>query len=145
VDVVKNEWVFPGIIMSDWGATHDTLAAANGGLDLEMPSGRFLNRNTLLPLMQQGKVSLATIDDKVRRILRTTVQFGWLDRKQTDLSIPRYNQQGREAALQAAREGMVLLKNEGNLLPLDKQKIRSIAVIGPNAYPAVARWYRFER
>jgi beta-glucosidase len=137
VDIVKNEWGFPGIIMSDWGGTHDTVAAANGGLDLEMPSGRFLNRDTLLPLMQQGKVSLATIDDKVRRILRTAVQFGWLDRKQTDLSIPRYNQQGREAALQAAREGMVLLKNEGNLLPLDKQKIRSIAVIGPNAYPAV--------
>ena len=137
VDIAKKEWGFPGIIMSDWGATHDTLGAANGGLDLEMPSGEFLNRHTLLPLLQQGKVSLATLEDKVRRILRAEVQFGWLDRKQTDLSIPRYNQPGREAARQAAREGMVLLKNDGNLLPLSRQKIKSLAVIGPDAYPAV--------
>src|SRR5207249_12061678 len=82
-------------------------------------------------------VSVATIDDKVRRILRTAVQFGWLDRDQTDHSIPRYNPQGRAVALEAARESMVLLKNEGNLLPLTKGKVKSIAVIGPDAYPAV--------
>src|SRR2546430_11303237 len=97
--------------------------------DLEMPSGAFMNRRILLPAIEQGKVSVATIDDKVRRILRTAIQFGWLDRNQTDLSIPRYNQQGRQVALQAARESVVLLKNEGNVLPLDKGKIRSIAVI----------------
>ena len=69
--------------------------------------------------------------------MRMAIRFGWLDRDQTDWSIPRYNQQGRQAALQAARESLVLLKNEGNVLPLDKGKIRSIAIIGPNAYPAV--------
>jgi beta-glucosidase len=136
-DVVKKEWGFGGIIMSDWNATYDAVAAANGGLDLEMPSGRFMNRQNLLPAIKDGRVSVATIDEKVKRILRTALRFGWLDREQTDLSIPRYNPQGRLAALQAARESMVLLKNEGNLLPLIKAKGKSIAVIGPDAYPAM--------
>jgi beta-glucosidase len=136
-DVAKNDWSFRGIIMSDWTSTYDAIAAANGGLDLEMPAGAFMNRQTLLPAIQQGKVTVATIDEKVRRILRTAIRFGWLDRDQTDLSIPRYNPQGRSAALAAARESQVLLKNEGGLLPLNKGKLRSIAVIGPNAYPAV--------
>lgn len=136
-DVAKNEWGFHGIIMSDWSSTYDGIAAANSGLDLEMPAGAFMNRQTMLPAIQQGKVTVATIDEKVRRILRLAIRFGWLDRDQTDLSIPRYNQQGRAVALAAARESQVLLKNEGGLLPLNKSKIRSIAVIGPNAYPAV--------
>src|SRR5438477_6285562 len=102
-----------------------------------MPSGVFLNRKNLEPAIQQGQVSVATIDDKVRRILRTAIRFGWLDRDQTDLSIPRFNQEGRSVALGAAREGQVLLKNAGGLLPLNKGKIKSIAIIGPNAYPAV--------
>jgi beta-glucosidase len=138
IEVVKKEWGFTGLIMSDWISTYDTLGVANGGMDLEMPFGQFLNRGALLPLIQQGKVSEATIDDKVRRLLRLAVRFGWLDRPQADPSIPAYNQQGRQATLQAAREGAVLLKNEGNLLPLDKSKTKSIAVIGPNAYPAVS-------
>jgi beta-glucosidase len=136
-DVARNEWGFRGIMMSDWVSTYDGVAAANGGLDLEMPSGAFMNRQTLLPAIQQGKVAVATIDDKVRHILRTAIQFGWLDRDQTDTSIPRYNQQGRTVALEAARESQVLLKNEGGLLPLNKSKIKSLAIIGPDAYPAV--------
>ncbi|HYJ46241.1 MAG TPA: glycoside hydrolase family 3 C-terminal domain-containing protein, partial [Pyrinomonadaceae bacterium] len=64
-------------------------------------------------------------------------RFGWLDRDQRDLTIPRFNQQGRQAALEAARESMVLLKNDGELLPLNKGKLKTIAVIGPTAYPAV--------
>ena len=135
-DVAKKEWGFEGIIMSDWDATYDGVAAANGGLDLEMPSGKFMNRATLLPAVKSGKVSEATIDDKVRRILRTAIRFGWLDRDQTDLSVPLYNAKGGEVTLEAARSGMVLLKKDGNLLPLDKTKIKSIAVIGPDAYPA---------
>jgi len=135
-DVAKKEWGFDGIIMSDWDATYDGVAGANGGLDLEMPSGKFMNRATLLPAVKSGQVSEATIDDKVRRILRTAIRFGWLDRGQTDLSIPLLNESGGKVALEAARSSMVLLKNDGNLLPLDKAKIKSIAVIGPNAYPA---------
>ena len=136
-DVVKKEWGFDGLIMSDWSATYDGVEAANGGQDLEMPSGVYMNRKVLLPAIEQGKVSVATIDDKVRRILSTAVRFGWLDRDQTGLSIPRYNLQGRQVALNAAREGITLLKNEGSLLPLDKSKIKSVLVIGPDAYPAV--------
>jgi beta-glucosidase len=135
-DVAKKEWGFTGILMSDWGGTYDGVASANGGLDLEMPSGEFMNRANLLPAVKSGKVTEATIDDKVRRILRTAIQFGWLDRDQTDLSIPMLNPEGRKTALEAARAGMVLLKNDGNLLPLEKTKIHSIAVIGPDAYPA---------
>src|SRR6185437_8795944 len=135
--LLKQAWGFDGLVMSDWDATYDGVAAANAGLDLEMPSAKFMNRATLLPAIKAGKVSVATIDDKVRRILRTAIRFGWLDRDQTDASIPRYNQQGRKVALEAARESLVLLKNERSLLPLDKARIKSVAVIGPDAYPAV--------
>ncbi|MBS1852511.1 MAG: glycoside hydrolase family 3 C-terminal domain-containing protein [Acidobacteria bacterium] len=135
-DVAKKEWGFDGILMSDWGSTYDAIGAVNGGLDLEMPSGEFMNRKNLLPAIKSGKVSTATIDDHVRRILRKAIQFGWLDHEQTDLSIPRYNQAGRAVALQAAREGMVLLKNENDLLPLDKTKTKTVLVVGPDAYPA---------
>src|SRR5258705_9631173 len=96
-----------------------------------------MNRKNLMPSSDSGKATVATIDDKVRRILRTDIRFGWLDRDQADISIPRYNQQGRRVALEAARQSLVLLKNEGGLLPLDKAKIKSVAIIGPNAYPAV--------
>ena len=136
-DVAKKEWGFDGIMMSDWSATYDGVAASNAGQDLEMPSGAHMNRKDLLPAIEQGKVSVATIDDKVRRILRTAVRFAWLDRDQTDGSVPRFNQQGRRVALDAARESLVLLKNDRNLLPLDKSKIKTVAIIGPVAYPAV--------
>ena len=136
-DVVKKEWGFKGVVMSDWTSTYDGVAAANSGLDLEMPAGLYMNRRILMPAIEQGKVSVTTIDDKVRRILRLAAQFGWLDRDQTDDGIPRYNQQGRQVALQAASESMVLLKNESNLLPLSKEKTKSVAIIGPVAYPAV--------
>jgi beta-glucosidase len=133
VDVAKGEWHFPGVIMSDWVATYDTAAAANGGLDLEMPFGVYYSREKLLPLLQNGTISEATLDDKVRRILRVAAAFGWLDRPQMDIDIPRYNVQGRDASLQAATEGAVLLKNESHALPLDKTALKTIAVIGPDA------------
>lgn len=137
IDLLKKEWGFPGILMSDWTSTYDAIAAANAGLDIEMPSGLHLNRAQLLPAIQKGEVSVATIDDKIRRILRVAVEFGWLDRTQKDLAISRYNREGDQVALQAAREGAVLLKNDGNLLPLKKDEIKSVLVVGPDAYPAV--------
>jgi beta-glucosidase len=136
-DILRNEWGFQGVLMSDWFATYDGVAAANAGLDLEMPSGRFMNRANLLPAIHDGRISEAAINDKVRRILRLEIKFHWLDRPQTDLAIPRYNLQGRAVALRASLEGIVLLKNSANLLPLDKHQIKSIAVIGPDAYPAI--------
>ncbi|HVF67010.1 MAG TPA: glycoside hydrolase family 3 C-terminal domain-containing protein [Pyrinomonadaceae bacterium] len=136
-EVARDEWGFDGLMMSDWFATYDGVAAVNGGQDLEMPGPVFMNRKTLVSAVEQGRVTQATIDEHVRRILRTAARFGWLDREQTDASIPRFNQRGRQVALQGAREGMVLLKNEGGLLPLDRKKLKTILVVGPDAYPAV--------
>jgi beta-glucosidase len=137
IQVLRKDWGFRGIMMSDWGATYDGIAAANGGLDLEMGNAEFMTAKTLIPAIQSGKVSEAVIDQKVRRILRTAMQFGFFDRDQTDPSIPLYNLQADDTALQSAEEGAVLLKNERNLLPLNSHKTHSIAVIGPDAYPAV--------
>ncbi len=137
IQVLRKEWGFRGIVMSDWGATYDGIAAANGGLDLEMGNAEFMTAKNLIPAIKSGKVSEAVIDQKVRRILRTALQFGFLDRDQTDPSIPLYNLQGDSTALQSADEGAVLLKNEGDLLPLSPHTTHSIAVIGPDAYPAV--------
>jgi beta-glucosidase len=136
-EILKHDWKFDGFVMSDWGSTYDGVAAANAGLDLEMPSGQFMNRETLLPAIKSGKVTVGTIDDKIRRMLRVMFRFGFFDRPQTDPNLPRYNPDSRLVALQAARGGIVLLKNTGDLLPLDRSAIKSIAVLGPDALPAV--------
>jgi len=138
-EVLKKEWGFRGILMSDWSATYDGVAAANNGLDLEMPSGKFMNRETLLSAVRAGKVSEATIDDKLRRIFRVLLEFRVLDpdRAGAEFAIPRYNQPSRAIALESAEKSAVLLKNEGDLLPLDANKLKTIAVIGPDAWPAV--------
>jgi beta-glucosidase len=138
LEVLKKEWGFNGILMSDWVATYDGVGAANNGLDLEMPFAMFMNRKTLLPAIQSGLVTQATIDDKVRRIFRTAIRFGFLDRDQLELNLPLYSQLGRQVALDDSRESIVLLKNEGGLLPLDPAKVKTVAVIGPNAWPAVS-------
>src|SRR5437870_8721782 len=65
-DIARKEWGFEGLIMSDWTSTYDAVGAANGGLDLEMPFAKFMNRENLLPAIKEGKVSVATIDEKVR-------------------------------------------------------------------------------
>jgi beta-glucosidase len=80
---------------------------------------------------------MGVVDDKVRRILRKIIEFGFLDRPQADLTIPLYSQESRETALEAARDGIVLLKNSGALLPLDQTKLKTVAILGPDAYPAV--------
>src|SRR6202142_1944660 len=96
--LLKKEWGFGGIVISDWDATYDGVAAANAGLDIEMPSGKRMNRQTLLPAIEADKVQVATIDDKVRRILRGAVQFGWLDRPATDPTWPLLSEAGRDLA-----------------------------------------------
>ncbi len=102
--ILKKEWQFKGLVMSDWGGTHSAVASANAGLDLEMPSGKFMNRKNLLPAIKAGKVKVKTIDDKVRRLLRLMVRFNFLDRPQIDHSIPRFNPQSRKIALETARQ-----------------------------------------
>lgn len=135
--VLKGEWGFKGILMSDWDATYDGVAAANNGLDLEMPSPRFMNAPTLLPAIKDGKVKEATIDDKILRILRTELRYGFTERPQFDPNVSTYSVADRPVALQGALESLTLLKNEGHILPLDASKVKTIAVIGPDAWPAV--------
>ncbi len=137
IDILRKDWGFDGVLMSDWDATYDGVAAANGGLDLEMPSGKFMNPKTLMPAIRAGGVTEATIDDKVRRILRTAIRFGFLDRDQLDPADPLYSQLSNEVALESARASLTLLKNEGSLLPLSVEKTHTLAIIGPDAYPAV--------
>jgi beta-glucosidase len=131
--VLKGDWGFHGVLMSDWGAAHDTLGVANGGLDLEMPSGRYMNPASLKPLIESGQVTLATIDDKVRRILTLEIANGFLDRPQAVEATPKDDPHSAQVALNIARESMVLLKNERNSLPLAAKRIKMIVVLGPNA------------
>jgi len=135
--VLKGDWGFKGVLMSDWDATYDGVAAANNGLDLEMPSPRFMNAKTLIPAIKAGAVKESTIDDKVLRLLRTELRYGFTDRPQFDPSVSTYSVADRAVALQGALEGITLLKNEDHLLPLDASKVKTIAVIGPDAWPAV--------
>jgi beta-glucosidase len=128
--ILKQEWGFDGVLLSDYQGIHDGVKAAKAGMDLDMPFGDFMNPQILLPAIQSGQISLSTIDDKVRRILRKIVAFGFLDRPQLDSSIPLDDPASSLEALNEAREGIVLLKNEGTILPFDRSRIRSIAVLG---------------
>ncbi len=135
--VLKSEWGFMGVLMSDWDATYDAVAACNNGLDLEMPSPKFMNARNLLPTVQAGQVKESTIDDHVLRLLRTELRYGFTTRPQFDPDDSTYSVVDRPLALREALESITLLKNQGKLLPLDPAKVKNIAVIGPDAYPAV--------
>lgn len=129
--VLKDEWKFDGLVMSDWGAVHSTEGVAAHGLDLEMPGGDFLTVAKLLPLVKAGSVSVSVIDDKIRRMLRVMFRMGYFDRT---LDVPVTNApEHRTVALDVARAGIVLLKNENSVLPLQSSSAGSLAVIGPNA------------
>jgi len=129
--VLKEEWGFSGLLMSDYDAIHYGLSAALNGCDLDLPAGNFMNSKSLSPFIP-ALLSVAPIDDKVRRILRKVVSFGFLDRQQLDPTISLDDPLSETTALNEAREGIVLLKNERNLLPLSEQ-VKSIAVVGPFA------------
>jgi beta-glucosidase len=135
--VLKGEWGFKGVLMSDWDATYDGVAAANNGLDLEMPSQRFMNAQSLLPAIKDGEVKESTIDDKVLRLLRAELRYGFTDRPQWNSSDSTYSTADRPIALQGALESITLLKNDGHILPLDARRVKTIAIIGPDAWPAV--------
>jgi beta-glucosidase len=139
--VLKKEWQFEGVLMSDWGATHSASGPALHGLDLEMPSGYWMNYENLMPAIERGELSVKQIDEKVHRILRLIVRTGFLRHPQRDDSIPENNPESGKTALAVAREGIVLLKNERKILPLDRTKTKKIAVFGPDAHPGVpAGW-----
>lgn len=137
LDVLKGDWGFKGILMSDWGSAYNGVAEAQNGLDLEEPNGEFMNAKALLPAIQDGAVQVSTIDDKVLRLLRVELRYGFTERPQFDPHFSTYSVAGRAVALQGALESITLLKNEGHLLPLHAAKISTIAIVGPNAWPAV--------
>lgn len=139
--ILKGEWGFKGVLVSDWGAVHNTIEAANNGTDLEMGTdlsqlpnpkyNKFFMADTLLGLVKKGEIKESLIDDKVRRILRImfkTHMIGGEKRPEGSLNTSSHQQ----TALKVAEESIVLLKNEGNLLPFNKDKIKTIAVIGEN-------------
>ncbi|MFA5339774.1 MAG: glycoside hydrolase family 3 C-terminal domain-containing protein [Candidatus Omnitrophota bacterium] len=131
-EILKKEWGFKGFVVSDWGGTHSTVNAANYGLDLEMPRGDNFN-SKLVSAVNNGQVKEAVIDDKVRRILRAMFWLGLFDANPAPNRGSLNTAQHKEAAFLTSREGIVLLKNTGGVLPIDITKIKSIAVIGPNA------------
>jgi beta-glucosidase len=134
-DILKEEWGFEGFVVSDWGATHSTVAAANNGLDMEMPGGQFFGAK-LSEAVKAGQVSEATLNDKVRRILGMMMRFGFFDHPPAPGPVD-YNAQS-QIARRVAEAGVVLLKNEGGLLPLDLNGLKSIAIIGPYADTATS-------
>lgn len=136
VDVLKNKWKFNGLVMSDWGAVHNSLPVFNSGLDLEMPTGKYLNADSLFQKIKSGELSELKLDDKVRRILRVMFTIGLFDGYQYD-STKVNTDKHKQVALNIAKDGIVLLKNENSILPLDLNKIKSIAIIGPNSKVAI--------
>jgi beta-glucosidase len=127
--VLKGDWGFPGFVMSDWDATHSTVASAVNGLDQEQPENIYFDSN-LKQAVQSGQVPQSRLDNMVHRILRAMFAAGVFDHPATVHAI---DAAGDAAIAQEAEEqGAVLLKNNG-ILPLDSGSVRSIAVIGSHA------------
>lgn len=142
-DILKGEWGFDGVVISDWGGTHDTEQAIANGLDLEfgtwtngLSSGarnaydNYYLAQPYLQRLKDGRVSMEELDDKVRRVLRlafrTVMNTG---RPWGSMRSPEHY----AAARQIGEEGIVLLQNKHSVLPVDLTRIRKIAVIGENA------------
>ena len=133
-EVLRNQWGFKGLVMSDWGSTHYCVPAAKGGLDLEMAGGEKMNPKDMAYYLKTGDVTMDMVDEKVRHILRILIAFGFKDGTQADKNIPLDDPKSAETALNVAREGLVLLKNENNILPLNPKKYKHIIVTGKNAH-----------
>lgn len=138
--ILKKEFGFKGLVMSDWNAVHNTMEALWNGLDLEMGTDismlpnpdyrKFFMADTVVRLVRQGKVPEYLINEKVRRILYVMFKTNMIDGKRAK---GEYNTKAhQQTALKVAEEGIVLLKNEQNILPLSSS-VKSIAVIGNNA------------
>ena len=132
-EVLRGEWGFDGLVMSDWWGTKSTVASANAGLDLEMPGPPLHMGAKLLAAVDAGEVNEQTITEHARRVLQLAERTGALDRAAEPAERSVDEPARRALAHEAAAEAIVLLKNDGGLLPIDRAALRSIAVIGPNA------------
>nr|WP_180902034.1 MULTISPECIES: glycoside hydrolase family 3 C-terminal domain-containing protein [unclassified Martelella] len=135
--ILRQEWGFDGVVMSDWTATHSTAAALDAGLDLEMPGPGKFRGETLVQAVETGEVSAASVRRAARRVLALIDRVG--ARMSDDLEAERAEDRPETRALirRAGAEAAVLLKNDDDLLPLAGKKLSRIAVIGPNAAKAV--------
>ena len=139
IDILRKEWGFEGITVSDWGGVHDTEEALMNGIDMEMSVTNnydsYYMANPLLELIESGavekKTAYAKIDEKVRHILHVMNELHMLDGKRKSGTYNDY--EDKDALRQTARESVVLLKNNNNVLPLDKKKVKKLLVVGENA------------
>jgi beta-glucosidase len=129
-EVLKKQWNFAGFVLSDWGGTHSTIKASAAGLDNEQPGERFFG-DAMKEAADSGKVPMTEIDDHVRRILRAEFSSGLIDFP-TQRSVVDV-ESGLETARKIEESSAVLLKNSKGTLPLDRAKVKSIAVIGMNS------------
>ena len=131
-EILKDEWGFDGVVVSDWNANHTTVASVQGGLGVEMPGPAKYYGNLLVEAVQNWQIDEAVLDNAVRRILRLIIRSGKLDDPALlpagSLNTPEHQSLARELA----EESITLLKNAHGILPLNLKTIRSIAVIGPN-------------
>ena len=136
-EILRRQLGFTGWVVSDFQATHSTVEAANAGLDVELdvPPAKYFGKR-LLEAVSMGQVSLATIDDKLRRILRSMFAFGLFDSPPQMSPLP-VEEHGKLARA-IADQGIVLLKNTHELLPLSTHELRSLAVIGADANHYIA-------
>ena len=133
IDKLRNEWGFQWLVMSDWGAVHSSMPTFKDGVDLEMPRGDYLNYDSLKTALEEGVITEKKLDEKIRRILKVMFKLGLFDSNRVYDSTQVNSKAHQKFALDAAKEAIVLLKNEESILPLNLNTIKSLAVIGPNA------------
>ena len=136
--ILRNEWGFDGVYVTDWGAAHSTIPSMEAGLDLEM--GTLIDKyedwyyaNPLIEAVKSGKIPMSLVDEKVGDVLRVMIKTNVLDPKKRFGPGSMNTKEHQQATYDAAAEAIVLLKNQNNLLPLDFSSIKSLAVIGDNA------------
>ncbi len=134
--ILRDEWGFKGIIISDWGGTHSTVGAAVGGLDVEMPGNTFMGQ-ALIDSVKTGAVPMEVIDAKVRNLLRVRFAIPAIPKEEANKKMTS-QPETQAIAYMVASKSIVLLKNEGNLLPVGK-KVKSILVVGDNATRKMAQ------
>ncbi len=136
MDILKGDWGFDGVLLTDWNVDINTYDAAVNGLDLEMGTkvdtyDEYFFGKPLLAAIESGKIPLAVLDDKVRRVLRLQLRVGLMDKQR--LLGARNTEEHRQIARTIAAQGVVLLKNNNQVLPLNANKLKNVLVIGPNA------------
>lgn len=135
--VLKNEWGFSGIVMTDFCHSRSTVKAALAGLDVDMPWGHYDDvpfGEKLKVAVEEGKVSQDVLDDKVRRLLEVRYKIGVMGDRPDRRGIGEKNTAAhQDVALDMARESITLLKNDRGLLPIDEHKVKRIVVVGPSA------------